>query len=231
MIFEGVLKRFEDFEDHTFNQTGFNKFSRFFIVLQQSSFQLLSIAKPQQPCIIKDFVPHGSSFYFTLIFKEKPHYPADSLENIMKAARAAEAAPVHLIVVRHTSAGNKPDTFVRGTHGWELYEGVASLQYDLLVEKSFPSAFVLTGLDTYLKENKIHTVAIAGYVTQVCCDTTARYALHLGYDVEFIGDATATLDIGDMPAKTLYDATLATQSAVFSRVMTTDEWITALPGK
>lgn len=46
-----------------------------------------------------------------------------------------------------------------------------------------------------MKERNIDTVSIAGYMTQICCDTTARQAFHRGYKVEFLRDATGTLDV------------------------------------
>jgi len=66
-------------------------------------------------------------------------------------------------------------------------------------------------------------------MTQMCCDTTARQALHLGFSVEFLSDATGTLDIenyaGKITAADLHKAILITQAMRFSKVMTTDEWI------
>ncbi len=155
-------------------------------------------------------------------------YPPNSLDNIIKVARAAEMLPMHLIVVRHTSAHADMGIFTKGSRGCELHETIAELRHDLFIEKHLPSAFVDTCLHAYLQDHHITTVAIAGYVTQVCCDTTARYAFHLGYEVEFIADATATLDMGTVPAKTLYESALATQAAAFSRVMSTEEWFNAL---
>ena len=72
------------------------------------------------------------------------------------------------------------------------------------------------------------TVVISGYMTQMCCDTTARQAFHLGFAVEFLSDATGTLslanDAGSVTAEELHRAILVTQAALFSRVMTTAEW-------
>ena len=65
-------------------------------------------------------------------------------------------------------------------------------------------------------------------MTQLCCDTTARRAFHLGYAVEFLADATGTLafknEAGTVTAEELHRAILVTQSR-FSKVMRTDEWV------
>jgi len=80
-----------------------------------------------------------------------------------------------------------------------------------------------------LDVNNIDTVVICGYMTQMCCDTTARQAMHLGFNVEFLSDATGTLDIsnsaGEISAQNLHKAILITQAMRFSEVMKTDEWI------
>ena len=66
----------------------------------------------------------------------------------------------------------------------------------------------------------------------MCCDTTARQGLHLGFAVEFLSDATGTLDIsnyaGKIGAEELHNAILITQAMRFSKVLSTEEWIKAL---
>ena len=34
-------------------------------------------------------------------------------------------------------------------------------------------------------------------MTQMCCDTTAKEAFHKGYFVEFLSDATGTIDVNN----------------------------------
>ena len=63
-------------------------------------------------------------------------------------------------------------------------------------------------------------------------DTTARQACHLGFGVEFLSDATGTLDFkneaGAVSAEELHRATLVTQQMRFSRVLPTQEWLKIL---
>jgi len=69
-------------------------------------------------------------------------------------------------------------------------------------------------------------------MTQMCCDTTARQAFHLGFSVEFLSDATGTLQIsneaGTVTAEELHRSILVTQAARFSKVMTAKQWIDSL---
>ncbi|AOT10817.1 isochorismatase family protein [Pseudoalteromonas luteoviolacea] len=61
--------------------------------------------------------------------------------------------------------------------------------------KSVHNAFTDTGLATWLKRNHIDTVVITGIRTEQCCETTARIAFDLGFNVEFVTDATLTFDM------------------------------------
>src|SRR3970282_2207477 len=67
---------------------------------------------------------------------------------------------------------------------------------DVLIVKSTHSAFLgRPDLHAWLQEHAIKGVAICGIQTNVCCETTARMAGDLGYEVIFVNDATCTFDI------------------------------------
>jgi nicotinamidase-related amidase len=95
-------------------------------------------------------------------------------------------------------------------------------------------SFSGTNLDDILKKEEIDTVVIAGYMTQMCCDTTARQAFERGYRVEFLSDATGTKDVanyaGAIRAYDLHHAALLTQAMVFSRVLALQQWMEGLEG-
>jgi len=159
-------------------------------------------------------------------------HPAGSLENICKAMDAAAAKGIPVIVVQHTVTA--PDRFVfrKESREWALHPEVAKRPSSLLIEKTLPGSFTDTNLEAWLKERYIDTVVISGYMTQMCCDTTARQAFHMGLGVEFLSDATGTLaiinDAGSVTAEELHRAILVTQGALFSKVITTVEWIKGL---
>ena len=94
-----------------------------------------------------------------------------------------------------------------------------------------PGSFTGTVLGQWLQDRAVSSVTVAGYMTQICCDTTARQAFHRRYAVNFLSDATGTLDIsnqaGSVSAADLHRAILVTQQQKFARVMSTDEWIMA----
>lgn len=156
-------------------------------------------------------------------------YPEGSMDNILKVMEAAKHNGVMIIAIQHTAPQKDSKTFVKGSFNWELHEEIKKTGYDFLVEKNYPGSFTETDLEKILKDNGIDTLCICGYMTQMCCDTTARQAFHLGYSVEFLSDSTGTLDIsnyaGNVSAEELHRSILVTQAMRFSRVMTSDDWI------
>lgn len=156
-------------------------------------------------------------------------YPAETLPNILAAVETAKEAGIPVVVVQHSMIGASASAFVKGSNGWELHDAAKKIDADHYMEKHLPSAFVGTDLQAWLDGNGIDTVVISGYMTQFCCDTTARWAMHLGYNVEFLSDGTATLGFengtGKVSAEELHRAILVVQAARFSSVMSTEAWI------
>lgn len=159
-------------------------------------------------------------------------YPAGSLDNVLAAMDAASAHELPVIVVQHSSTREDGPIFQPGTPEWELHPAVAERPRDLLIEKHLPGSFTGTELESWLREHGIERIVIAGYMTQLCCDTTARQAGHLGLGVDFLSDATGTLDIknaaGEVSAEDLQRAILVTQGMLGSQVRTTADWLACL---
>jgi nicotinamidase-related amidase len=156
-------------------------------------------------------------------------YPENSLANILRAMDAAQIAGIPVIVIQHAAPQPDSSVFRRGSLAWQLRSEVAVRPRAALIHKSLPGSFTGTTLESWLLEHQIDTVIISGYMTQMCCDTTARQALHLGFNVEFLSDATATLDVsneaGKVTAEELHRAILVTQQMRISQVLTTGEWM------
>ena len=105
-------------------------------------------------------------------------HPAGHLEQILKVMDAA-AGRIPTVVVQHHAEGLP--IFRKGSREWELHPEVAARPRDLLIQKSLPGSFTNTPLEEWLRERGIDTVSIAGYMTHMCCDTTARQAVHRGF--------------------------------------------------
>ncbi|MDD4239328.1 MAG: isochorismatase family protein [Desulfotomaculaceae bacterium] len=134
--------------------------------------------------------------------------------------------------MQHTAPQKDSKTFRKDSEEWKLHPAIAEIPHEHLVEKSLPGSFTGTDLESWLRGRNIDTIIITGYMTQMCCDTTARQAVHLGFSVEFISDATGTLQIsneaGTVTDEELHRAILITQAMRFSKVLTTKQWIDGL---
>ncbi len=158
-------------------------------------------------------------------------HPVGHLEKILGVMDAA-AGRVPTVVVQHHFADADKPFFQMGTPEWELHPEVAERPRDELIEKTLPGAFTNTPLESWLRERGIETVTIAGYMTHMCCDTTARQAVHRGFNVEFLSDATGTLDLdntaGQVTAEELQRSILCAQQMLLSEVLDTESWLKRL---
>lgn len=137
-----------------------------------------------------------------------------------------------LVLVRHDSLS--PESPLQpGQPGNDLLEGVDG-PCDLLVTKSVNSAFYGTpDLDAWLRASNIKHLVICGITTNHCCETTARMAGNLGYEVIFVLDATHTFDrIGPdrvvIYAEDLVRATAANLHGEFATVCSTNDVLATL---
>ena len=158
-------------------------------------------------------------------------HPAGHLEQVLAAMEAAEGRVPTVVVQHHFESPDMP-FFQKGTPGWELHPEIKDRPRDVLVEKTLPGSFTGTELEPWLRERDIDTVTIAGYMTHMCCDTTARQAVHRGLKVEFLSDATGTLPLsneaGEVTAEELHRAILCAQQMLLSEVLDVESWAARL---
>ena len=158
-------------------------------------------------------------------------HPAGHLEQILGAMDAAAGRVPTIVVQHHFPEPDKP-FFQKGTPGWELHPEIKARSHNLLIEKTMPGSFTGTPLEDWLRERGVDTVTIAGYMTHMCCDTTARQAVHRGFTVEFLRDATGTLALsnsaGEVTAEELHRSILCAQQMLLSEVLDVQNWIARL---
>jgi nicotinamidase-related amidase len=153
----------------------------------------------------------------------------ESLGRICRVMDAAGKAGIPRIVVQHTMPTPDLPIFQRGSSAWALHPEVASRGSELHIEKNLPGSFTGTGLEAWLRQQGVDTLVVSGYMTHMCCDTTARQAVHRGFKVEFLSDATGTLPLdnagGKVTAEELQRSILAAQQHLLSEVISTKDWL------
>jgi nicotinamidase-related amidase len=101
-----------------------------------------------------------------------------------------------------------------------------------VVVKNYPSSFEKTNLDDLLKGLGVEDLTLAGFMTHVCVNSTARAAFNHGYRATVVGSATATRSLpnpsgGVVSAKDLQDASLTALHDIFAVVVPTVDDVAA----
>lgn len=141
----------------------------------------------------------------------------DADRNIEAIIKKWQSASRPIVVVQHNSASSG-SVLHPSKPGNSLKPYVKSVKPSLAITKSVNSAFYGTpDLDQWLKASGISQIVIIGIQTNMCCETTARMAGNLGYDVIFVPDAMHTFDaVGpDGIVVTAEDITRATVASLF----------------
>jgi nicotinamidase-related amidase len=112
----------------------------------------------------------------------------------------------------------------------EFIPSLGPTKDELVVTKSMAGGFSKTNLESVLRSHGITQVIVAGFMSHLAVDTTARDAMVLGFLPIVAGDATATRDLPGIDRHELKKAAFAMLEDRFADVMTVDE-IGALPVK
>ncbi|WP_433162770.1 isochorismatase family protein [Kribbella sp. CA-247076] len=147
-------------------------------------------------------------------FRVRPNWQAvnrpDIAERVDRLVRAARDKGDLVVWVLHTEPGTG-GAFDPVNGHVRLIDGLEPLPTELVMTKTSHNAFTTTHLQQYLTQHGVTEVVISGIRTEQCCETTARVASDLGYDVVFVTEATATTPLPHwtMPADASLEEVLA----------------------
>lgn len=145
-----------------------------------------------------------------------------------------------IIFIRHehkkngSDLGRMFDFTGEAEDDFEFKEGTEEVKYDsdllipkdaIQIVKSRYSAFVGTDLEKKLRELKVETLVICGFMTNCCCETTARHAHDLDYYVDFIIDATGTPGTDKLDEKAVRNLVSQLLAVGFARVSNTKPFL------
>ena len=123
-----------------------------------------------------------------------PGGPA-AVASIARALAWARGSGVPVAHIVHESRRPNPTTFAPGSPTLAIHPQAAPSGSEPVLTKHLPGSFTGTGLERWLRDAGIERVVIAGFMTQMCVDTTARQAAHLGFGVTVLSDATAAMAV------------------------------------
>ena len=78
---------------------------------------------------------------------------------------------------------------------YRLMDFLAPRDNEPLLHKTSRNCFTSTNLLQHLLTQHVGRVTVSGIQTEQCCETTARVAADLGFDVDFVTEATLTFPI------------------------------------
>lgn len=138
-------------------------------------------------------------------------------ENVTELIRTFREASLPVIWVLH----NDPDPGFRpGDPEVRLMDFLDRRDSEPLLTKNTRNAFTSTDLQSRLDALGVGKVVISGISTEQCCETTTRVAADLGYDVDFVTEATATFPIGTLSTDAIVERTEAVLRNRFARIAT-----------
>jgi nicotinamidase-related amidase len=112
--------------------------------------------------------------------------------NVARLVETYRAAGLPVIFFLHTD----PDRyFERDSPHLRLMDFLEPRADEPVLLKHTRNCFTSTDLAQRLAALGVRRLAIAGIQTEQCCETTARVAADLGYDVDFVIEATQTFPI------------------------------------
>jgi nicotinamidase-related amidase len=144
-----------------------------------------------------------------------------ALDEAARLLERARSAGIPIIHIQHDSGEGSPYD-IRAEIG-QIVEQVAPQGDETVIVKQFPNSFVQTELDDRLKAGSAHNLLLAGFMTHMCVNSTARGAFNLGYAPTVVAGATATRPLpgpaGVVTSDALQAASLAAIADLFAVVV------------
>jgi nicotinamidase-related amidase len=171
-------------------------------------------------------------------FRHRPYFDESGLpaylaaQNALVSGFAEAGAPIVRIFHSDGPAEANNSFAIESGHVRPL-DGLADFDAAATFTKRRHSALVGTGLDVWLTQNRIDHLVISGIRTEQCCETTARHASDLGWQVDYVPDATLTFDMVQPDGKPLPAADIKARTATvldgrFAKVCSVDEALARL---
>ena len=117
--------------------------------------------------------------------------PALAEARLLLARARDEGA--RIIHIRHDSGPGSPYDITAAIG--QISDEVAPRDGEPVITKNYPNAFIKTDLEKQLRDAGISKLVLAGFMTHMCINSTARGAFNLGFEPTIVGAATATRNL------------------------------------
>ena len=151
-------------------------------------------------------------------FRHRPFFTESDLPAYLAAQNALIAgcvtAGVPVVRVLHSDGPEVADNpFSQASGHVRPLEGLQAFEAAATFTKHRHSALVGTGLEVWLTRQGIGRLIVSGIRTEQCCETTTRHAFDLGWQVDFVTEATLTFDMVQPDGRVLSAADISLRTA------------------
>jgi len=162
-------------------------------------------------------------------FRQRPYWSHADAQGYFDRQQAlidgALARKLPVIQILHVRDGDELFSPASG-HVRTLQE--LSIVPTVTFQKYRHSAFVGTGLDVWLTQHGIRRLIVSGIRTEQCCETTARHASDVGYEVDFVTEATLTFPMQSADGRTFSPSDIKTRTELvlterFARIVSVED--------
>ncbi len=185
-----------------------------------------------------DFISEGGALHGAVADVREQTSMLENAGTAAAAARAAGATIIHS-PIQFAEGYNEitahpygilrgvvdTNSFVKGCWGAEFVEEVSPEAGDIVLEgKRGLDAFASTNLDFILRGKGVQTVALAGFLTNRCVESTMRSAHDKGFEVITLTDCVGATSMEEHANAIKYDYPM------FAKLMTSSEFTESLAG-
>jgi len=185
-----------------------------------------------------DFTSEGGALHDAVNDVMESTGMLENTRRLVEAARAAGATVVHAPITFAAGYGElsrhpygilkgvvDSTAFVKGEWGSAIVDSLAPQEGDVVVEgKRGLDTFATTNLDFILRARGIDTIALGGFLTNCCVESTMRSGYEKGYKVITLSDCVAATSAEEHENAIRFDYPM------FSSVMSSGSFTEELQG-
>jgi nicotinamidase-related amidase len=165
-------------------------------------------------------------------FRQRPYWSeADAPAFLERQQALIDGARARGIPVAQILHVEDDGVFALGSGFVRTMSGL-SIAADAVFHKRSHSALVGSGLDVWLVRQGIRRLIVSGIRTEQCCETTTRHASDVGYEVDFVAEATLTFAMTDRSGRRWTPAEIRARTELvlderFARIATVEQALAA----
>jgi nicotinamidase-related amidase len=161
-------------------------------------------------------------------FRHRPYWDSKDadkfLERLQQLIDGAVAKGIPVVQIFHVE---EEGVFSLASGYVKTMTGL-SIAPDTVFHKHRHSALVGSGLDVWLAQHGIRRLIVSGIRTEQCCETTTRHASDMGYNVDYVAEATLTFTMTDRHGRVWSPQEIRERTELvledrFARIVTVEE--------